>query len=388
MGEAWALVGVALFCKLMDKEYQSLPNFSSSSATADDDMGALLCKTKPKYDSDTEDDPEKGMKLRESEYKPNTDVSHDRESSTNDNDNNSQSPLIPTSQKDQDISFCPIPIPRSKKSPTRLSDTEDHPPSQYTLTNYGSTDPSDNQYHPSTTETNLNKSEITSDCNITEVPPQTAQLDTEQIFAPSTTESSYQGGTTTLSTMGHGDDGNFVPDVVVPIVPSVNSSLGHPTYEEYPPQSPSEYSYELTTGHYPCSFSQLPSSGAYYSYAKLENARYSVDQPPRSDHDNDDRAFVINREGRATILAVFDGHDGNKASSFVDDYMYRLFNSDDTLNRLVQFDIHTVLTNVFLYTEEAFFNKLQPFITEKELIQRTIPKVKSSYSCSFDVVRF
>ena len=118
---------------------------------------------------------------------------------------------------------------------------------------------------------------------------------------------------------------------------------------------------------------QLP---AYYSYSTLENARYSVDQPPRPDHVNDDRAFVINREGRATILAVFDGHDGNKASSFVDDYMYKLFNSDDTLNQLEYSDVHTVLTNAFLDTEQAFFKQLQPLIEEKELIQRTIPKVR------------
>ena len=139
--------------------------------------------------------------------------------------------------------------------------------------------------------------------------------------------------------------------------------------------------------HYRGDYLPVP-SGVYYSYATLENARYSVDQPPRPDHVNDDRAFVINREGRATVLAVFDGHDGNKASSFVDDYMYRLFNSDDTLNQLEHSDVHTVLTNVFLNTEQAFFNKLQPFITEKERIQRTIPKVKSSFSCSFDVVSF
>ena len=117
---------------------------------------------------------------------------------------------------------------------------------------------------------------------------------------------------------------------------------------------------------------QLPS---YYSYGTLKNVRYLVDQPPRPDHDNDDRVFVINKEGRATILAVFDGHDGNKASSFVDDYMYRLFNSDDTLNQLEQFDVHTVLTNVFLDTEQAFFKQLQPLIEEKELVQKTIPKV-------------
>ena len=139
--------------------------------------------------------------------------------------------------------------------------------------------------------------------------------------------------------------------------------------------------------HYRGDYLPVP-SGVYYSYSTLENARYSVDQPPRPDHVNDDRAFVINREGRATIFAVFDGHDGNKASSFVDDYMYRLFNSDDTLNQLEYSDVHTVLTNAFLDTEQAFFNKLQPLITEKERIQRTIPKVKSSFSCSFDVVSF
>ena len=120
----------------------------------------------------------------------------------------------------------------------------------------------------------------------------------------------------------------------------------------------------------------------------MENACYSVDQPPQSDHANNDRAFAINRKGRATILAVFDGHDGSKASSFANNYMYKLFNSDDILNQLEHSDVRTLLTNVFLNTEQAFFNKLHPFINEKELIQRTIPKVKSSFSCSFDVVSF
>ena len=371
------------------------------------------CCHKTDYESSSEkgDESQRGNETTTNNSNQMT-TSEDTPTTTNANNNDDAktSSTIKTSEEDANVSSQTVTTPKQKESPntSEKSLCQSEQPLLLPVSSM-------NTYGSTSNNTTSNTSPI-------------GTILTSESIAPPTSAESSQPGTGIISlTSGYSSDNsnssNIQTDSLKKVINTqpltdVQKTVPASTYPSLPkhPQQLSdvpatsgtipskEIGHISISGPHPSSdYSLVPSSGnhphqpvnqsleqlhPYYSLAKLENARYSVDQPPRPDHDNDDKAFVINKEGRATILAVFDGHDGNKASSFVDDYMYRLFNSDDTLNQLEQFDVHTVLTNVFLDTEEAFFNKLQPFITEKELIQRTIPKVKSFYSCSFDVVRF
>ena len=392
-------------------------------------MGCIFCKLccccccrkcKCCHKSDYESSPEKGNESQEgnetttnnsNQITTNEDITT---STANDNDDAKTSSTLKTYEEDGNVSDQTVTIPKQKESPNTSEKSlgQSQQPLLLPVTSmntYGST--SNPTTSKSTSPIGTSTKTFTSESN-----------------APPTSAESSQPGTGIISlTSGYSSDNsssNIQTDSLKTVIntqPSTNivqktvpASI-YPDISEYPQQlsdvpvpatsgtQPSnEYGHMSISGPHPSSEHGLaPSSGYhphqpqsfeqspnYFSYAILENVRYSIDQPPRPDHVNDDRAFIINREGRATVFAVFDGHDGNKASSFANDYMYRLFNSDDTLNQLEYSDVHTVLTNAFLDTEQAFFKQLQPLIEEKELIQRTIPKVKISFNCLFDVVSF
>ena len=143
-----------------------------------------------------------------------------------------------------------------------------------------------------------------------------------------------------------------------------------------PTDSISGYHSHSTAHHY-------NPSKPYYSFTTIENARYSVDHSDytgpslssRSEHPNDDRVFVYNAEGQATIMAVFDGHDGSNASAFASSYMQNLFQSPQTLMQLNQSYVDQILTAIFLETENEFFRRIQHLIAEKKELQRLIPQV-------------
>ena len=122
--------------------------------------------------------------------------------------------------------------------------------------------------------------------------------------------------------------------------------------------------------------SPQPMPRPLHSASTIENARYSVNQSPRPDHANDDRHFVINEGSRLRVFAVFDGHDGSKASEFVCEYMKQFF-ENQFLSEVEsgRSTIDDILKNVFLKTEKAFFKSIEAFIEEKRTIQATIPGV-------------
>jgi TAK1-binding protein 1 len=122
----------------------------------------------------------------------------------------------------------------------------------------------------------------------------------------------------------------------------------------------------------------------YYSFSTIENARYSLDFEreyssliSKSDHPNDDRVFVINKEGNSTVLVVLDGHDGSNASSFAEDYMYDCLYKND-LSRAHNY-MGSLLISLFLETENAFFQRIQKHIVRKRDIQQLLPLDMPSY---------
>lgn len=129
--------------------------------------------------------------------------------------------------------------------------------------------------------------------------------------------------------------------------------------------------------------SPQPMPRPLHSASTIENARYSVNHSPRPDHANDDRHFVINEGSRLRVFAVFDGHDGSKASEFVCEYMKQFFEKH-FLSKVESggsggSTIHDILVNAFVKTEGAFFKSIEAFIEEKRAIQDNIPGGLSSY---------
>ena len=121
--------------------------------------------------------------------------------------------------------------------------------------------------------------------------------------------------------------------------------------------------------------SPQPMPRPLHSASTIENARYSVNQSPRPDHANDDRHFVINEGSQLRVFAVFDGHDGSKASEFVCEYMKQFF-ENQFLSKVESGElIHDILQDAFLKTEDAFFKRIKAFIEEKKAIQANIPGV-------------
>lgn len=132
---------------------------------------------------------------------------------------------------------------------------------------------------------------------------------------------------------------------------------------------------EVDSGHVE-HYREAPKN-SYYTYHTLENVRYSVTDSPQPDHYNEDRVFVLD-QGEGTVLAVFDGHDGDKASTLADEYLRYRFRDPDLLESLCSDNPENVLTALFLETESKFFGNINHLIHDKEQIQATLPKVSPS----------
>ena len=122
---------------------------------------------------------------------------------------------------------------------------------------------------------------------------------------------------------------------------------------------------------------RAPRRRSGFSKATLENERYSIDGISRPDHDNEDRDFH-REESDFTVLGVFDGHDGSRASGFTSSYMMGLFDMPSWRSIVENADpamMDQVLTEFFRDTENEFFKSIQRFVDEKESLQRVIPQV-------------
>jgi len=113
------------------------------------------------------------------------------------------------------------------------------------------------------------------------------------------------------------------------------------------------------------------------SQASVENARYSLDNPPTSDHPNEDRHFAVEGE-RFKVFSVFDGHNGPRAVGFASNYLLKLLQQQfwkNVVNRSDHNMIAEVLTSLFEDTEKQFFESIDRYIKQKKRLQDIIPQV-------------
>ena len=132
----------------------------------------------------------------------------------------------------------------------------------------------------------------------------------------------------------------------------------------------------------PTEIRTLPPQKGETSVASLENARYSTDGTPRSEHTNEDRHFEV-EVGAYRVFGVFDGHDGPRAAGFASNYFIQYFSSD-SWNALTSLPPHTqkqqiplALKGFFKAAEKDFFNSIRSYIEERKQLQRTIPRVSA-----------
>lgn len=115
----------------------------------------------------------------------------------------------------------------------------------------------------------------------------------------------------------------------------------------------------------------------YYSYNSVINCRYSITETSElsadMDHYNEDRVFFANTD-EVIVMAVFDGHDGNKASGMVEQYLYSKCINPDVIVGL-RFETKATLYGLINDVERVFFEKMNDYIKEKNEIQSTLPKV-------------
>lgn len=178
-----------------------------------------------------------------------------------------------------------------------------------------------------------------------------------------------------------------------------NTSLNSPTSSHTPYAHPPQHILTSPTrprslGSQPVVGRSGPSRGSFddwaptvhrtvpeCSYATLENARYTPNDLPRSDHDNEDRHFVFEGQGYQ-VLGVFDGHDGARAAGFASNYMMELFGMDswkkvvgDTSQDNI---VPQVLTEFFKTTDREFFKSIERDIELKEIYTALIPEVRQT----------
>ena len=183
-----------------------------------------------------------------------------------------------------------------------------------------------------------------------------------------------------------------------------NASLNSPTsshtlYKSQPPQhilTPTTRPHSLGSQPMVERRDPGPSQGSYddwspsvhktvpeCSSATLENARYTPDGYPRSDHDNEDRHFVFDGNDYQ-VLGVFDGHDGGRAAGFASNYMRELFDMDSWKtvigNRDQDSMIPQVLAEFFKATDREFFRSIEKDIEWKEIYTSLIPEVRQTES--------
>lgn len=113
------------------------------------------------------------------------------------------------------------------------------------------------------------------------------------------------------------------------------------------------------------------------SSGTVANERYSLTVPLHyPDHENDDRHFIVGRASGNRIFAVFDGHDGYRASELSMYYMKRKF------EKIIESKIESAddaLEQIFIGAENHFFKQISGAIYEKTAIQGQLPPVSYLY---------
>ncbi len=131
-------------------------------------------------------------------------------------------------------------------------------------------------------------------------------------------------------------------------------------------------------------------SGEMCSQATVENARYSLDSQPSSDHPNEDRHFAVEGEN-FSVWCVFDGHNGSRAAGFASNYLLKLLHQQFWKHIVKRADsaiICEALSGLFLDTEKQFFDNMEKYIERKKQLQDRIPPVscmgvKCMYVCMY-----
>lgn len=113
----------------------------------------------------------------------------------------------------------------------------------------------------------------------------------------------------------------------------------------------------------------------YTAVAEVDNERYQSDGFGYPEHDREDRhCALVYKE--FDIYAVFDGHDGSRASQFVNDIFQHVlvqrFERDEIYTKE---QIQDALKSVFSEVEQEYFVSLEPFMFEKVRLQSMIPEV-------------
>lgn len=118
-------------------------------------------------------------------------------------------------------------------------------------------------------------------------------------------------------------------------------------------------------------------SGDVCSQATIENARYSIDSPPSSDHPNEDRHFAVEGDN-FSVWCVFDGHNGSRTSGFASNYLLKLLHQNfwkHVVKRANSELICEALNGLFMDTEKEFFANMEKHIAQKKRLQGRIPSV-------------
>lgn len=123
-------------------------------------------------------------------------------------------------------------------------------------------------------------------------------------------------------------------------------------------------------------------NGEYCSQATLENARYSLDTIPMSDHSNEDRFFAVESTG-FKVFCVCDGHNGSRASGFASNYLMKMFYKEFWKKLVSNPNCRSIvceaLLAIFMDTEKEFFKSIERYVKEKDLLQSKIPQVRNSF---------
>ena len=189
----------------------------------------------------------------------------------------------------------------------------------------------------------------------------------------------------------HSDPAHHLPKERGHLGPEEGKTTGSSPYMSYQ----SDAGPSSLRRHSPITASKLPDDsepsiprypgGDVCSQDTVENARYSLDKPPSSDHPNEDRHFAVEGD-KFKVLCVFDGHDGSRAAGFASNYLLKLLHQRFWMNIVDKADSSVIceaLQVLFLDTEEKFFGSIENFIQQKKRLQEKIPQVGFSYCLSF-----
>lgn len=115
-----------------------------------------------------------------------------------------------------------------------------------------------------------------------------------------------------------------------------------------------------------------PKPRSLISSAVLENARYELGQPSRSDHNVEDRIFT-STQGAVKVFALFDGHDGSNAVNYAVNYMEQF--NENLMKNLGSLEVDEILKKEFTKMDDAFFESIKYYTNELKSLKFILPKV-------------